>query len=104
MFEARYLALLDTVLAQPGRNKVFGHVVVEQQGDAFGETAASFPGAYNGDGFVFLMATLVRVGVLCCAVLSRVQQRLGQVKPLDPRRMAQMHARMPAGRVTFPGK
>ncbi len=53
--------MLDSVLAQPGANKVFAHVIVEQQGDAFGETAAAFPGAYKGDGFVFLMATLVRV-------------------------------------------
>jgi hypothetical protein len=53
--------MLDTVLAQPGANKVFAHVVVEQQGDAFGDTAAAFPGAYKGEGFVFLMATLVRV-------------------------------------------
>jgi hypothetical protein len=61
LFEARYLAMLDSVLAQPGANKVFAHVVVEQQGDAFGDTAAAFPGAYKGEGFVFLMATLVRV-------------------------------------------
>lgn len=42
---------------------MFGHVIVEQQGEAFGETAATFPGAYKGDGFVFLMATLVRVSL-----------------------------------------
>lgn len=49
------------MLAQPSSNKLFGHVVVEQQGDAFGEAAATFPGAYKGDGFVFLLATVVRV-------------------------------------------
>jgi hypothetical protein len=61
LFEARYLSLLDSVLAQPSSNKLFGHVVVEQQGDAFGDAAATFPGAYKGDGFVFLLATVVRV-------------------------------------------
>lgn len=70
LFEARYLSLLDTVLAQPGSNKVFGHVVVEQQGDAFGDTAAAFPGAYRGDGFVFLMATLVRVSLDSCCTAA----------------------------------
>lgn len=64
LFEARYLSLLDTVLAQPNANKVFGHVIVEQQGDAFGDQAAAFPGAYKGEGFVFVMATLVRVSEL----------------------------------------
>lgn len=49
------------MLAQPGSNKLFAHVVVEQQGDTFGDTAAAFPGAYQGDGYVFVMATLVRV-------------------------------------------
>lgn len=61
LFEARYISLLDEVLGQPGSNKLFAHVVVEQQGDTFGETAAAFPGAYQGDGYVFVMATLVRV-------------------------------------------
>lgn len=61
LFEARYLSLLDDVLAQPGSNKVFAHVVIEQQGDTFGDTAAAFIGALNVDGYVFVMASLVRV-------------------------------------------
>lgn len=61
LFEARYLALLDDVLASPGSNKCFGFVVVEQAGDPFGDAASSFPGAYASDGYVMTMATLVRV-------------------------------------------
>lgn len=66
LFEARYLALLDAVLAAPGPNKLLGFVVVEQPGEPFGETAAGFPGAYAGDTYVLTMATLVRVRVACC--------------------------------------
>lgn len=61
LFEARYLSLLDSVLAQPGPNKVCVHAVVESPGDAFGESAAGFPGAYAGDDVVLCLATLVRV-------------------------------------------
>ncbi|KAF8057649.1 hypothetical protein HT031_005998 [Scenedesmus sp. PABB004] len=61
LYEARYLALLDEVLASPGPNKLLGHVVVEQRGDAVGSKAAAFPGAFVGQNLVLLMGVLVRV-------------------------------------------
>eukprot|EP00879_Flechtneria_rotunda_P028469 GHRR01030585.1.p1 GENE.GHRR01030585.1~~GHRR01030585.1.p1 ORF type:complete len:179 (+),score=29.43 GHRR01030585.1:478-1014(+) len=61
LFEARYLAMLEEVLSSPNSNKLFAHVVVEQPGNPVGSKAATFPGAYIGEMFIFLMGTLVRV-------------------------------------------
>ncbi|KAF6262441.1 hypothetical protein COO60DRAFT_627274 [Scenedesmus sp. NREL 46B-D3] len=61
LYEARYLAMLEEVLSNPGRNKFIGHVVVEQLGDPVGSRAAAFPHAFVGDNFIMLMGTLCRV-------------------------------------------
>ncbi|WIA22334.1 hypothetical protein OEZ85_004648 [Tetradesmus obliquus] len=61
LYEARYLAMLEEVLSNPGRNKFIGHVVVEQLGDPVGSRASAFPHAFVGDNFVMLMGTLCRV-------------------------------------------
>lgn len=61
LYEPRYIALLDEVLCRPGSNRLMGHVVVEQLGDAVGSRASAFPHAYVGENFVMLMGTLCRV-------------------------------------------
>jgi hypothetical protein len=72
LYEARYLAMLEEVLSNPGRNKFIGHVVIEQLGDPVGSRASSFPHSFVGENFVMLMGTLCRVshiGLLCHVVL-----------------------------------
>jgi hypothetical protein len=64
LYEARYLAMLEEVLSNPGRNKFIGHVVIEQLGDPVGSRASAFPHAFVGDNFVMLMGTLCRVSWL----------------------------------------
>lgn len=62
LFEARYISLLEEVLASGRANKLFVHAVVEQQGGGPIEAkAAGFPGACAVGGVVLLMGCLVRV-------------------------------------------
>jgi hypothetical protein len=61
LYEARYLAMLEEVLSNPGRNKFIGHVVIEQLGDPVGSRASAFPHSFVGENFVMLMGTLCRV-------------------------------------------
>jgi hypothetical protein len=65
LYEAKYLALLEEVLASD--TKLFAHVVVELSQRPRGTSAATFPGAFVGENFVLLMATVVKVGGWVCA-------------------------------------
>ncbi len=59
--QARYITLLEEVLASDHR--MFVHAVIEQQDSADDvQESAQFPGAYVGSNFVLQAATLVRVG------------------------------------------